>query len=511
MVRSTFMGFETAKSAIYVNQKALDIVGHNLSNVNTVGYTRQNVDVAALALYSSANRVSYNPIPAMGQGVEALGVAQTRDELLDKRFREEYGNTSYHAQAAQILQDIQVSLGDGADITSEDGLFGAINSLYTDLNSFIQDPTMDAQANLVMSSFKNITQVLNQLDANLTNIAGEYAIDLEVDVDNINDIAARIAHLNDIISKDTTILMNSDNENYGPNELFDERNMLLDELASYGNINVVNHSNGMIDVEFGQHTLVSGTDSDSLALNINEDSTIDISWASNNETISTTNGSLISAIHFLNGKGANVETNGDELQRGIPYYKSVLNTFAFELVDVANSTIPFYDETTGEPMKDADGDIVYKTLLGATTDDILSAANIGLSEDWLNAGASYFIYNEDENVEDYALKLATKLTTAENDFVSYGETYSGSFSDFVVNMVGTLGSDIAFHSGRQDAYAQISNDFLDQRDSISGVSSDEETANMLKFQKSYEAAARVMTVMDEILDVIINRTGLVGL
>ena len=511
------MGFESARRAIFANQKSIDIVGNNLSNVNTAGYTRQRVDRAAMIMSSSGSRVASSSIALQGQGVETLGVSQTRDSFLDKRFRDEYSNAGYHGQTASMLEGVQNALGDGANITDEAGLYGAITSIYESLNDFMKDPTMDSQANIVMSSFKNMTQVLHQIDSQLTNVATQYTEDLGVDIDRVNDIAAQISHLNEMISKDSSVVANAGNEHYRPNELMDQRNLLIDELASYGNIAVSDNADGSTTIKMGEHTIVDGSECDSLILSTNDDGSVGINWRSDNGVLDTSGGTLISSVHYLNGSGKNAQTSNDEPYQGIPYYRQQIDAFARELANVANHTIPIAGEDGKPKIDPVTNEIMYKTLIGAKTDDgttssdNITASNIKISDQWTDGGPGYFIYSKDETVEDYAQELAIKLTESKHTFSSYGETYEGTFMDFEVNLLGKLGSDISFHAGRQNAYATVADDFLNQRDSISGVSSDEETADMIKYQKSYEAASRVMTVLDELLDVVINRMGRAGL
>ena len=508
-MRPTFMGFEAAKSAIFTNQKSLDIVGNNLSNVNTAGYTRQNVDRGTVSSASYSSRTNSNSIGLQGQGVTALGVGQTRDSFLDKCFREEYGNASFHGQTAAILGSVQGALGDGADITDESGLMGAMTNIYESLNEFMKEPTMDSQANLVMSSFKNMAQVLQQMDANLTNVTKQYTEDLEVDVARINDITAQIAHLNGIISKDPTVLSDPENEHYGPNDLLDQRNLLIDELSSYGDVSVTELANGEVDITFGEDVIVSGGESEDIQLTKNQDGTVLLKWKSSGAAIDTQSGTLVASIQYLNGRGNNVQSSSEEPFQGIPYYRDQLNTFASAFANMANNTLPELGEN-GEPAVDADGNIIYKTLMGGKTPDgttspyDVTADNISISDEWNSNGPGYFIFNEDERVEDYAQQMASQLTDTSYTFVSHGETFEGTFADFHINMLSTLGADVNFHQGRQESYAQVSNSFLDGRDAVSGVNSDEETSDMLKYQKSYEAAARMMTVMDELLEVIVN-------
>ena len=125
-MRPTFMGFETAKSAIFTNQKSIDIVGNNLANTDTNGYTRQRVERTSILPSVYTTKVSSSRVGLIGQGVDTLGVSQTRDAFLDKFFRDEYAKTSYHAQATDILSDIQSALGDGSVVTDEGGLYSAI-------------------------------------------------------------------------------------------------------------------------------------------------------------------------------------------------------------------------------------------------------------------------------------------------------------------------------------------------------------------------------------------------
>ena len=101
-MRPTFMGLETAKRGIQVNQKAIDIVGNNISNSKTKGYTRQRLDTVSVHTYGSS-QYNYSSIPLAGQGVDARGVAQIRNPYLDAKFRQQYGDVGYYDQKAAIM------------------------------------------------------------------------------------------------------------------------------------------------------------------------------------------------------------------------------------------------------------------------------------------------------------------------------------------------------------------------------------------------------------------------
>ncbi|MCL2121452.1 MAG: flagellar hook-associated protein FlgK [Clostridiales bacterium] len=525
LLRPTFMGFETAKRSIEVNQKAVDIVANNLSNADTAGYTRQRVDVASISPSAYTTKITSSRVGLMGQGVEALGVGQIRDSFLDKRFRDEYAKAAYHGQAAELLKDVQAALGDGGDITDESALLGAIARIFVSLNDYVYEPTLDSQANLVLAAFRNFTQVMQQLDAKLSGVAEAQIHDVGLDVKRVNAIFSEIAYYNEKISHDATVMADPNNEYFRPNELLDKRNLLLDELAGYGDLNVITLANGMINVDFGGKRAVTEKQYELLRLDVNQDQTIGIKWNATGAEVNLSAGSLKANRDILNGRGRNVQNTYETTQEGIPYYRDRLNSLAQAFANVANNTIPVRanpdDVGDNTLLLDSAGRIVYKTLIGPMgedglvqprgTDGLITAANIAISKEWTDAGPGYFIFSKQENISSYALQICGALTTDKHKFVSYGETFTGTFEDYVADYVTNLASEIQYHDGRFMSSAMVADDFLDRRDEISGVNRDEETANMLIFQKSYNAAARLMTTLDDMVDVIINRMGRVGL
>ena len=528
------MGFETGKRAIEVNQKAIDIVANNLSNVDTPGYTRQRLDVASISPSAYTMRIAGSRIGVMGQGVEALGVSQIRDAFLDKRFRDEYAKASYHDQSATLLSDVQAALGDGGDITDESALFGSIAQIYRALHDYAYEPTLESQANIVLAAFRNFTQVMQQLDKKLDSVADAQIFDVGVDVKRVNEIFNEIAHYNYLISRDTTVMANPGNEYFRPNELLDKRNLLLDELAGFGDVNIKTLANGMVNVEFAGRLAVDGEDYNIIRLDVREDKTIGLVW---NDTggemmFAEGSGSLRANRDILNGRGKNIQNSYETTQEGIPFYRDKLDTLAQAFTNMVNSIIPeaYKPDSPDEPYNstpklDDEGNIIYKKLVGARVEEMdgegnlhfvvypegkVTAANIAISDEWGNNGPGYFIYDKNENIDNYALQLCYGLTSGEHKFISPSSTFTGTFEDYVANYVTNLASEIKYHEGRFESTAMMADDFLDRRDEISGVNRDEETANMLIFQKSYNAAARIITTLDEMIDVIVNRMGIVG-
>lgn len=522
------MGFETSKSGLNVAQKGLDITGNNLANLDTAGYTRQRLDTNSIAPSSFSTRVAINRIGLTGQGVESLGVGQIRDAFLDKRFRDEYANASYYSQTTAILEDIQSALGDAADVSSGGDVFAAaIRQIYSSLNDFTANPTSNPHANLVLSAFNNATQVIQMLNKKLDDVADQQQFDLSVGVDRVNSLLEQIAHLNKSISNDATVLQNPENEYFRPNELMDHRNLLLDELSSYGNITATLNADATVTVQMGNHVVVDGERFDVVNMRTEEDTNlVFLEWNASGETLDLTGGTLLAYTDFINGRGANMQNKGETLKQGIPYYRDRLDTMARTLANVVNNVIP-ETEPAGDPDSvnvhvqkvDEYGNKVFKTLISAKTADgttdnniPITAANIAVSDEWTQGGSSYFLSEEGskENAE-YAQQISNLLTGQAVQFVSFGETFVGTFEEYLIDYTGKIGSDTAFYNNRKEVVAKVADEYLNKRDEISAVAENEETVNMMTYQKSFSANSRLMTALDDLLETLINSTGRVGL
>lgn len=526
MIRPTFLGFETAKKGLTTAQKGLDVTGHNLVNWDSAGYTRQRITQVAVAPDSFRNRYSSSRTGGAGQGVDISGVAQIRDVYLDKRFREETAEVGYYDQAGTILNDIQAALNE-YNPTTDTGLRASIMAMSDALQSFSTHAYSETHANIVLSSFKNLTQTLRQISSKLESARSQQIYDLDVSVQEVNSKLQKIAELNRSIMEDASDILS--NPYFGPNELYDERNLLLDELSEYADIHYTSNADGTINVEVNGHMAITGTKYDKIDLAENADTgVVGLKWVSSNASVELTSGSLKASTDYINGRGPNLRNPGESTVRGFLYYKDQLNDFAQTLANVANSVIP-EDDGNGQPKLDANGNIIYKQLLGAMNDlpntdgsysvvqgVPVTADNISVTDQWANnSGYVIFQRNPDandtaDNVGNYALALADAITNSSHRFEPNGAEFDGTFLDYVKNYVTTLGEDTNFAEGRLTATSNIQRNLEDNRDSVSGVVVDEEVSNMMLYNKSLSAASRLMTAMDEALDTIINKTGMVG-
>lgn len=516
MTRPTFLGFEAGRKGLAVAQKGLDITGQNLMNINTPGYTRQRVDQVSVSAYGYSSRYGGTKVDFAGQGVNITGIYQTRNAFLDRRFREEYSDTSYYKQKVDILADISTVIDEMAETGG--GLMGAVNTITTALQGLTADKANDrSYANILRTSFQGMVQTLHEYDNKLNKVASQQKFDLTIAVDEVNRKLNELAGLNKQIV-DEVAVDTSDKGIYGPNELLDTRNLLLDELAEYGNIEVTKEEDGSVTVRMGDHEVLRGSECERLEYMEYSDGTATIAWNSTAQDAKFTSGSFKASLEMINGRGPNVQSPRDSSEKGVLYYKDKLDTFARTLANVMNNVLPKTLNDQGEPSS-----IEYKQLLGAVVTDengkssittqpgYVTAGNITLSDEWTRDVEYVFPSTTSATNAQYFTKMNTLLTSnSTTEFYTNGQPFTGSFRDFVVDIYDTCVGEESYLNGRYEASAAITDSLLDQRDDISAVSKDEETTNMMTYQRYFQAVSRMMTTMDEALDVIINKMGLVG-
>lgn len=501
-MRPTFMGFETATRGIMVNQKAMDIINNNIGNIGVDGYTRQRVDLSSMAINYQYTRYANYTVPLAGQGVTANGVSQIRNAYLDKRFREEYADVGFYDKSTEILTDLGAAL-DEIEPSNMTTALDNFKSAWNTLN--MQDGMSTVAINTVLATARSLVQGFQQMNTKLNNVWEQQKYDLNVDVENVNSLLERIANLNDQIAKEVFSSRTPGNEYYKPNELLDAQNVLIDELSKYGNIRVERGSDSTVTIQMGAEgrTVVDGTSHEKLYVLPNPSTqTVSVNWHSTGKPAEMTTGSLKAYNDLLNGRGTAGDPNrGENFEQGVLYYKDKIDHFAEQLAHSFNTLIPIAD-ADGNPTGD------FKQLFSFSGDD-MTAANITLNSAWAN-NPSYIIENivQTGGVEDTA--WVGDAINRFTDSVDFGE-FKGSFVDYITfYSVARLSNQITFSQSRLESCTDTADSILDSIQDVSGVSMEEEGVDLMQYSKAFQAMSRVMTALDEALDVLINQTGTVG-
>lgn len=311
-MRSTFAGFTTAQLAMRASQKALDVTGQNIANINTRGYTRQRLDLISLNSSKGVNKYESQFNAKVGNGVLTKGLSQVRDPFLDIRFRTESSNVGTADQKLAALKDLEMIFD---EITKEgtQTQLSEITSMLQKLSSEVGNKEFDS---MVKSSSDVFTKMLNQYASQLSGIRLEQETNLDIDVTKVNDILTNIQKLNETI-KTNHIHGNS------ALELQDERNLLIDELSMFMKIDIkytpvqISESSTVdrLDIYFvgnqGKIPLVRG-DEFAASINTKKDTAtgeINMNLSRNDIEMNKTN-DLLTKINDLNEKIKTLEVDG---------------------------------------------------------------------------------------------------------------------------------------------------------------------------------------------------------
>ena len=511
MTIPTFAAFQTANRALTASQTLLNITGNNIANVNTEGYTRQRVDLVSLYLSGSNQKYASTSKTSTSQGVVATGVSQIRDTFLDNRYRAENSDNGMYTSLTSGLTDL-MNVFDEID---SDGLQTQLADFADQLETLSQSPTDEDIALTVKTSAQALASILNSYAQQVVEVRDQAIYDLDAGVvEDFNSIVESIADLNSEI-KEEEINGNT------PNELYDRRNTLIDELSSLAKIKVTTTTQEISDsisvanlnislydettgtsiklVEDGQFSKISlNTDGDTVKIELTsaiDDHDTDI-------TDHFTSGSIKGYLDVINGEGSYAGTDGNEY-RGTLYYLDALNTFASTFAETFN-TLNDIDTT------DSLDDPLFEASDGSGT---ITALNIAISDQWLNdtMAINAAAYGEESGDNSNLLRMIEALDSdATFTDSATGHKFTGTFSEYMTGVVAELSSDITLNENYLDTSDTVLVSLSTSRDSVSGVSLDEEGVNLMAYQKSYNAAARFMTVLDEMMDRLINETGVVG-
>lgn len=518
MVRSTFTGFNMALLGLNASQKALDVTGQNITNMNTEGYTRQRLDLSSI---TPSGPSAYMGVfsTKVGQGVEMTGVSQLRDPYLDIQYRRQLTKTGTYDAKDQVLGQIG-NIFDKVDVsTTQNALDGVVQQLQKLTTSVGGDGT----DGMVRSSFDVLINQLHENATSLeevkTNLIGNME---DTMIPKINDILEKIGDLNKSI-KNANILGDP------ALELQDRRNQALDELSTYLPIDVKTRKTDMgagvvveeldVQIKGSSNYLVHGdnigevgfetTGNDiPVKLKITQysvDNTTDpptvTKEAAEDFTNKLADGVLKGNLDMLNCRGS---IDGTQT-KGIAYYQALLDSFASTLATKMN-----------ELNTDADG-VNHPLFTTSDGTDVFTASNLQISEDWIKGNVSIvnsIVKGPDGKISstaaDNILRMKNLLSTDTLSFKGKDkdgkeiELFSGTMPGSYANIQNTQGLEKSSNEDILDNHLAVLQDSSDNRDSVSGVLLDEEVMNLMKYAQTYSAAAKLMTVMDEAISALIN-------
>lgn len=482
-MQTLFTGLETAKEALSASQAALNVTNQNIANSATAGYTRQRVNQAAQSPLVGTSQYG-SAQPEVGQGVIIKNIQQLRDTFLDSRYRAEYSTQNYWSGLQSSMTQMEDVVNEFSDTTSDTatGLSGSISTLLSDFKKLQETPDDANIATTVKNDMAKVCQTVNSFSSQLDDLQTQVEGDMQSTVVGSGSGGGINAVLKNVQSLNTQIA-SYELGGQSANELRDQRNVLLDQLSGYFNISVTEQANGMVDVgmtDDSTHMLIDSNNAVT-GFKISSDSK-SVEWDDASSTPATiTSGEVGADLQIING-----DTSSNY---GIPAMQDKLNNFATEFTRIINKVVTD-DNPSG------------KALLTAT-----SASDMSLSTDWQNDD-SLIIENHTATTgkADYIANFISVINTKSQ--INYqGSAYSGTLQDYTDSVSMDVAQQLNYVKNEATAYKTTASNIDSQRQSVSGVSINDEAINIVKYQQAFNAASQVVSAINSMLDTLIKSVG----
>ncbi|MCX7841765.1 MAG: flagellar hook-associated protein FlgK [Clostridia bacterium] len=550
-MREGFFGLNVAVRGLYTAQRALDVVNHNLNNVNTPGYSRQQaVQTAARPMHI------FDGTGMLGTGSDVKSIERIRDEYMDFKYWSENIAMGEWNVKRELLADIEATINE----PSNSGFNKILAEFFSSLQELGKDPSSSAVRSLVREKGVMVAKYFNSVAAHFEKLQADVNDRIKTKVGEINSIGTQIQQLNRQIYA-------TELDGSNANDLRDQRALLVDRLSRIINMEanevVVGKLPGGKDdkrfvISVSGKAFIDHFQLTRLSLNMRQtgqklnaediENLYEISWEDKN-TLEIKGGELKGLLEIRDGNdgdpaaaGYPVPSAKSPLYKGIPFYQKKLNQFvrtfamAFNEGFIDGNGDKSIDDAAGENLRGhADGykldsvqgeppsGIRFFTRLGENGKPVSSAAFIGGAATNAEIYAAYdsitaknFAVSEDIQ-NDIKLISASDAPGQVGNINNLNSVLSmrrnpkmfaeGAPEDFMKSLVSILGVDsqqaVVLSGNHEVIVKQLEN----RRISISGVSIDEEMANLVKFQQAYNASAKMITTMAEVYDTLINRMG----
>ncbi|WP_139892167.1 flagellar hook-associated protein FlgK [Bacillus sp. D386] len=531
---STFHGLETARRGLTTQQAALYVVGQNVANANTLGYSRQRVNMAAETAYPNPG-MNREQIPGqMGTGVKAGSIQRVRESFLDVQYRSESTKLGYWTGRAEGLSKIE----DVMDELKGTGLSDSIDSFWQSIQDLATNSVNSGGKAVVRERGIALADTFTYLNSSLNMVRSDLKNELNVTVEKANSMLGSIDQLNKQIAA-------IEPHGYLPNDLYDSRDLLIDELSSMMNIKVDYVKNGgnsqaqamgsaVIKLNNGTAeplTLVDSTTVNPIALMFNgEDGAVDTISIGGNAVPTATfisEGMLLSLLQTYGYTNTEGKLAGD-LPDMIKELDHMAYTFATEFNKVhkdglsAKELAAWKTALESDPaakIEDFNEDILFFTdEYNADPQNVKGFASRIRISDEIKESYDYIANASVATPNDGDASNLLKLADVFYEKFNYKDALADSspaaekesLGAYLQSVIGTLAVKTEQADRLSVNSATLLQNVSDRRSSVSAVSLDEEMTNMVQFQQAYNASARMITMIDECLDKIINGLGVGG-
>ncbi|MGE5553707.1 MAG: flagellar hook-associated protein FlgK [Betaproteobacteria bacterium] len=464
-MRSAFFGIEIGRRALFAHQQALDVTSHNIANANTPGYSRQVVKLSETTPFAPPSFARPKMPGMIGTGVEVSSIERMKNEFIADRQRVESQALGRWETRRDILSEVELIMSE----PSESGLRSALDAFWTSLEDLAVHPDQPSARSLVKQRGSALADAFRHTYTQLSQLQDSINKSVAVKVGEVNQLVSQIAKLNDQIVTAMAAGLR-------PNDLKDQRDLLIQQLSRLVDVGVVEGQLGAVTVSVAGMLLVDGNEARTLTavpdpLNFNY---YQVQFGSTGVPAQIESGELKGLLEMR-----------DTVAAG---YKAQLNTLAAEVVARVNAQHQAGFDLNGNP-----GGLFFS---GTDATDMALDAAIAADVSLIAAAQVAGAPGDGSN--------ATALANLKKQPFMVGGM---SFDTYFQSLIAQLGVDSKAAADQTTNQEALLANLEQQQQAASGVSLDEEMMNLIRFQHGYNAAARVVSVMDEVIDTIINHLG----
>jgi len=443
---------EIAKNSLGTYQRALDVTSHNVANANNANFSRQKI------LFGTEKSTTQN-LQEIGAGVKIDDILRVRNSLTDlqiRNYNQKYADVNKRSMLLEHVEGLFTE-------PSELGLSTTLTTFFNSWDELAVTPNSIPLRRNVINTAKTLSGQISNIYDGLHQIKNDVQSEALVKTEKLNALLKEVQNLNNQIG---TANIN----NQPANDLMDKRDELIDELSTLANINVVIDKNSSANISIGGVFAVDQYNYSQFKVSVKDDQMI----------LTKEDGS-----GRVNLSGGELNALADTFSNKIPDYINKINTIGQAVMDSVNELHSTGNTMTSPPETNID-------FFGSFTGGVLSINALILEDTNYLAVSS----NGEAGNGDIALKIAN----LKNKKIVDNESING----FYISLVSNIGTEKQVNDDYVESNQLVLEQLEQQKSSYSGVSVDEEMTNIIKFQRSYEASAKLIRVADEMLQTLLT-------
>jgi flagellar hook-associated protein 1 FlgK len=446
---------DNSLSALFAAQAGLATTGHNIANANTPGYSRQQ------AIFTP-RKASIMPYGSIGRGVEIQGIRRVQDEFLLNNMRIQKSRLEGYAQTDTTLYEIEAILGS----VDNDHLGNALTEYFSSWNSMSQPPITSSMRAAVVSSAQSLITDFHAVDESLDDLAGQIEVSIQAELTNLNGMLSEVGHMN-------TQIMAAESNGEPANDLRDQRDLLITNISKIAEVSVLEREDGSKDLILAGRTMVARA-------SVTHFSSTYRSGDKGYEMVVVTKDTM-QDVTLSPGRLQGLLTSRDVQVKNV---REGLDEVARKLIDEVNALHTQGRTATSSGLVFFTGDSMHTIELNSAIADDSSLVATGPT-----------LAEGDNTLALEIANLANVSSTGAGD-----QTVSDVYRSLLIGVASERSSYEFLVENQQNVVAALDTRMA----SVSGVSLDEEGANMVRYQNSYNAAAKIISTVQEMYDALMR-------